>query len=166
MRQFVREVAPLGHLDRVHFADQIGDGDVRRRQLLTVARVARNPMDWRVVALLGHAGWQALQMGSNGSSLISQPTMAGIFLVEQVHQAARDACLGLAALAEQDDILPGEDGVLNLRDDGLLIADDAGEYLFASAHLPHQVLAHLVLDGKHAVATIAELPDGGCFVAV
>ena len=53
--QLVGEVAPLGDLDRVHLADQVGDGDVRRGQLLAVAPVARDPVDRRVVALLGDA---------------------------------------------------------------------------------------------------------------
>ena len=85
----------------------------------------------------------------------------GHLLVQQIDQAARDARLGLAALAEEHDVLPGEDGVLDLRDDGLFIADDAGEDVFARAHLANQVLAHLLLDGEHPVAALAELADGG-----
>ncbi len=43
--QLVGEIAALGHFDRVDLADQIGDGDVGRGQLLAVARVARQPGD-------------------------------------------------------------------------------------------------------------------------
>ena len=38
--QLVAEVAALGDLDRVHLADQVGDGDVWRGELLAVALVA------------------------------------------------------------------------------------------------------------------------------
>ena len=48
-------------------------------------------------------------------------------LVEQIDQAAQDAALRLAAQAEQDEVVPREDGVDELRDDGVVVADDAGE---------------------------------------
>ena len=51
-RQLVREVAALGHLDRVDLADQVGDGDVRGGQLLPVAGLAVQPGQLRVVPLL------------------------------------------------------------------------------------------------------------------
>ena len=35
--------------------------------------------------------------------------------------------LGLAALAEEDDVLARQDRVLDLGNDGLVVADDAGE---------------------------------------
>ena len=44
-RQLVGKVAPLGHLDRVDLADEVGNGDVRRGQLLAVALVGRQPGD-------------------------------------------------------------------------------------------------------------------------
>src|SRR5205823_7017830 len=54
-RQLVgEEVAAPGRLDRVHVPDDVGDGDVRGRELLDVARVARQPGDRRAVAVLGH----------------------------------------------------------------------------------------------------------------
>ena len=45
--QLVGEVAALGDLDRVDLADEVGDRDVGRRQLLGVAPVARQPVDRR-----------------------------------------------------------------------------------------------------------------------
>ena len=41
--QLVGEVAALGHPDRVDLADQVGDGGVRRGQLLAVAVAAMDP---------------------------------------------------------------------------------------------------------------------------
>ncbi len=46
----VGEIAALGDLDRIDFADQIGDRDVRRRQLLAVAAVAIDPLERQRVA--------------------------------------------------------------------------------------------------------------------
>ena len=161
--QLVGEVAPLGDLDRVHLAHEVGDGDVRRGELLAVALVTGNPVDRRVVALLGDARLARLAERREGVVVDLAAGDGGRLLVEQVDQAARDARLGLAALAQQDDILPREDGVLDLRQDGLFVADDAGEDLFAVAHLAHQVLAHLLLDGKYLVAALAQLAEGGGF---
>ena len=51
-RQLVGEVAPLGDLDRVHLADEVGDRDVGRGELLAVAALPRQPLDGRPVAQL------------------------------------------------------------------------------------------------------------------
>ena len=48
-------------------------------------------------------------------------------VVEQADQRPREPGLGLAALAQEDDVLAGEDGVLDRRDDRVVVADDARE---------------------------------------
>ena len=48
--ELVREVAALGDLDRVDLADEVGDGDVGRGQLLAEALLALQPDDLYVVA--------------------------------------------------------------------------------------------------------------------
>ena len=55
-RQLVAEVAALGDADRVDLADEVGDRDVGRRELLGVAPVARQPVDRRLVAVLVDGG--------------------------------------------------------------------------------------------------------------
>ena len=47
--------------------------------------------------------------------------------VQEIDEQPRHPRLGLAALAEEHDVLAGEDGVLDLRDHRLLVADDGGE---------------------------------------
>ena len=133
-----------------------------RGQLFAVAAVAADPLDRRLVALLRDqvAGVSA-RSAANGSSLISDPATIGIVLVEQVDQAARQAGLGLAALAEEDDVLPGEDRVLDLRDDGLVVADDAREELIAPAHPGDQIGAHLFADRAGLVSGVTEFAEGG-----
>ena len=44
-------------------------------------------------------------------------------LVEQAGEAADDAGLGLAPLAEEDHVVAGEQGVLQLGQDGVLVAE-------------------------------------------
>ena len=50
---FVGEIAALGDFDRIDLADEVGDRDVRRGQLLAVALVAVDPCDRQGVAQLG-----------------------------------------------------------------------------------------------------------------
>ncbi len=66
-------------------------------------------------------------------------------LVEQVHQRADHAGLGLAPLAEEDHVVGGQDGVLELREDGLLVAHDAFDHRFAGRDPGDGVLADLLL---------------------
>ena len=77
----------------------------------------------------------------------------GEMRVEQRGESAQDARLRLAAQAEQDEVVPREDGVDDLRDDGVFVADDAGEErrrLVAAgagrAQAGDEVLAELVFD--------------------
>ena len=48
-------------------------------------------------------------------------------LVEQTGERADDACLGLAALAEEDHVVTGQQSVLQLRHDGVLVAEHTFE---------------------------------------
>ena len=70
----------------------------------------------------------------------------GHLLVEQGCERAQDAALGLAAQAEQDEVLPGKNGVDDLRDDRVFIADDAGEEGLVRLKARDQVGAHLIFD--------------------
>ena len=81
-------------------------------------------------------------------------------LVEEVHELPEDAALGLPAQAEEDEVVTGEQSVHDLRDDGLVVALDPGEEPLAGAELPHQVRAHLFLDGAGLIAGGLELSEG------
>ena len=82
-------------------------------------------------------------------------------LVEQAGERADHAGLGLAPLAQEDDVVPGEEGVLELRHDGLLVADEATEERLAGGDLGHGVAADLVLDRDGLPAGGPELAEGG-----
>ena len=66
----------------------------------------------------------------------------------------------MAAEAEEEEIVAGEDAVDQLGEDGVAVADDSGEELFAGLELVDDVAAELVFDGAGAVAGFFELADG------
>ena len=70
--------------------------------------------------------------------------------VKQRGQRTQNARLRLPAQAEQDEVVPREHGVYDLRHDGVVVADDAGEERFfrlrGRAQARNQVVAELVFD--------------------
>ena len=84
--------------------------------------------------------------------MISEPATTGNGLVEQVHELPEHPRLGLAAQAQEEHVVPGEDGVLDLGDDGLFVAEDVGKKRLAGPELGDQVAPHLVLDRLDPIA--------------
>src|SRR4029077_17951587 len=81
--------------------------------------------------------------------------------VEQADERAHEPGLALAALAQKDDVVPGEQGALQLGYDGVVEADDAGERGFAGAEAAEQVGTDLLLDGSSGVTGVAEFAERG-----
>ena len=74
-------------------------------------------------------------------------------LVEQRGERPDHAGLRLAALAEEDHVVAGEQRVLELRDDGVLVADDAVDERLALRRSRDRVRPHLFLDrARHPAA--------------
>ena len=90
------------------------------------------------------------EIGANGLSLISLPATIGITSSSSVDERAQDARLRLTAQAEQDEVVPREQRVDDLRHDGLVVADDAREDRAALREAGEQICAHLVLHGAGA----------------
>src|SRR5581483_4494459 len=158
-RQLVRQVAPLGDLDRIDLPDEVGDSDVGRRELLAVAAVARQPGDLSEVVVLRNLLPARLADRLVGIVVdVAAGDDRGL-LVQQVDQRAREARLCLAALAEENHVLPGHHGVFELRDDGLLVAHDARKQLLARPDQAREVAAHLLLDGDHLVLALTQLAN-------
>jgi hypothetical protein len=67
--------------------------------------------------------------------------------------------ISVPAIAEQDDVLVAEDGVGELRNDGLVIARDAGKQRLARLQPLDEVFADLCLDRQHLVAGTAKLAE-------
>jgi hypothetical protein len=149
-RQLVgQQVAAARRLDRVHVADDVGDGDVRRGELLDVTLAAVHPADRRGVAALVHDVPAVLRNGSERVVVHLAPGQHRHLVVQQLDQGAHDARLGLAAQAEQDEVVAGEDGVDELRYHGVVVADDAGKHRRPGREPAQQVVAHFV---AHAAA--------------
>ncbi len=156
-----QQVAAARGLDRVNVADDVGDRHVGRRQFFDEALVAAHPVDGRRVALFFD---QLATVGADGFERVVVDFGAGDgrhALVEELDELADDAALGLTAQTQQNQVVPREDGVDDLRDDRLVVADDAGENLFARAQFAEEVGAQLVLDRAHAVALPFEFAE--CF---
>ena len=157
-RRLVVQIAAFGHLDGIDLADQIGDGDVRRRQLLAVAFRSGQPRNGRLVARLRHDG---APLGRDRAKRILgdlRPLDDRRFLVEQRRQPPHQPRFRLPPLAKQHDVLPAENGVHDLRNHRLVVADDARKQRLAPPQLGNQVAPHLGLHRQHLVARRPKLP--------
>ena len=147
-------VAGAGGLDGVDVADEVGDGDVGGGELFDVALAGGHPGDGGVVAEGGDE--VAGEFGEGRVGVVAELGAGdvGAVGVEERGEGAEDARLGLAAEAEEDEVVAREDGVDDLGDDGVVEADDAGEEGLAfalaagrdGAEARDEVVAELVLD--------------------
>src|SRR6267378_3041065 len=159
-RELVRQITSLRDFDRVDLADEIGDRDVRRRELLAVALVAQQPHELDRIAVVGDA---VFARGADRLERIVVDLTARDGrrdLVEQLDEHSRDAGLRLAALAEKDDVLAGQDRVLDLRDHRRFVADDALKELALLGERGDEVRAELLLHRAALKAGLAQLADG------
>src|SRR5262249_35598100 len=62
-------------------------------------------------------------------------------------------------LAQEDEVLSAQDGVLELRDDALLVAHDAREERVGGAQAADQVVTEFLFDGPGGVTAGAEVTD-------
>ena len=117
-----------------------------RRQLLDVARVARQPGDRQRVALCRdpRAAGGAERRERVVVDLAARHDRDRF--VEQRGERAQDPALRLAAQAEQDEVVARQHRVDDLRHDGLVVADDAGKSVLPATEPGDQVVAHFVAD--------------------
>ena len=157
-RQLAREIPPLGVLDHIDLADQVGDRDIRRGQLFVIAIVAADPFDRCVVSL---GGDQVARMLGNRRERIVVNLGSGDdrnCLIEQPDQLAQHPRLGLAAQPEKQDVVLRQDRVLNLRHDRFIVAQYARKKRLARFQKGDQVAPHLILDRLDPITARRELP--------
>jgi hypothetical protein len=82
-------------------------------------------------------------------------------LVEQADEGADEARLALAALAEEHQVVPREQGALDLGDHGVVVPEDARERVLAGRQRGDEVAADLGLDGAVLVAALAQPAERG-----
>ena len=155
----VGEIATLGDLDRVDLADDVSDRGVRCGELLAVALGTMDPGDRRD----RHPGRDELagEMRHRSERVVVdlRARHDGEPLVEQLHERPDHAALRLAALAEDDDVVPGDDGVLECWQHVVVVAEHAVDDRPSLADACQQIAAHLVLHGLGAVAGSLQLPE-------
>ena len=104
------------------------------------------------------------QSGASGIIVNLASRNDGNRVIEKFGQRAKDAALRLAAQAEQDEVVPGQNRVDDLRDDGVFVSDDAGKERGLRAEPCDQVLPDLVLHRTTLDAArgdvASELPEG------
>ena len=159
--QLVGQVPALGHPDGIHLADEVGDGGVRRGQLLAVAVAPVHPRHRQVVTglgqeILGEAGDGMvrivvdLRVGHDGQPLVEQPD-----------QGPDDPRLGLAPLAQEDDVVPGQDGVLELGQDRVLEAQHPGDQGLTPGDAPRGVAPDLLGHRDRLPSRVPQPAEGG-----
>ncbi len=161
--QLIGQVAPLGDLDRIDLAYQVGHRDVRRRQLLGVAFVARHPLYGRAVAVLLDALLAGRADGSERVAVQLAARHHRNLVVQQRHQAADEPRLRLAPLAEQDYVLAREHCVLQLRNHALVEAHYPRKQVVRLLDLANEVLADLLLHGLYGITAAPQLAYGARF---
>src|SRR5690348_10415896 len=89
--------------DGIDIANQIGDRDIRRSQLLDITLVGSKPRQRRVVTLLGDDGPAALADGIVRIVVNLTTGYVGHLRIEQTGQRTQDATLGLSAKAQKNE---------------------------------------------------------------
>ncbi len=150
----VAQATTLGHLHRVDVTDEVGDRRVRRGQLLGIALAAVAPRDRQVVTeLLGPAQRRRSDRLEGVLAELGALDDRGP-LVEQPDQGAQQSGLALTPLAEQDHVVAGDEGALELWDHRRLEAVQARPRITPLGQCGQQVGAQLGAQG-------AELMSGG-----
>ncbi len=145
-RQLAREISPLRMLDHIDFADQVGDRNIRRGQLFVIAVVAPDPLDRRRVTLRND---HVAGMLGNRRERVVVYFRAGHHrnrIIQQSHQLAQHASLGLAPQPEKQDVVLGKDRILDLGYNRLVVTQDSGKKRLARRQPGDQIVPHLVLD--------------------
>ena len=159
-RHLAGEITPLGMLDHVDLADQVGDRHVGRGEFFMITVVGADPCDRRAVALLGDQVAGKFRHRLEGIVVDFRAGDDRYGIVEQVNQLAEHARLGLAPQAQEEHVVLGEDRVTDLGDDGLFIAQDIGKQRLARLELGDQVSPHFVFDRLDSIAAFFELAQG------
>ena len=143
--QFIaQQVTALGGFDWIDIADDVGDGDVGRGQFLDETRVAFNPGDGR--GILVQFNCLAAVCADRIERVVVHFRSGDDrdLRVQQIRELANDPALRLPAQSEENQIMSRQNGIDELRHDGLVIAHDAREKFLPPLQFANQVRAHLI----------------------
>src|SRR5712664_3197767 len=153
--EFVGKIAAAaGGADGVDVADDIGHGDIGRGKFFDEAIFARHPGDRRVIAIGGNSFAAGTADRLERIVVDFAAGDDGHLGVEEIDECTQDAALGLAAEAEKNEIVAGEQSVDDLRDDGVFVAVDAGKQRLALFDGAEQIAADFVFHGEGGAARV------------
>ena len=140
----VAQAATLRDLDGVDVADHVRDGGVRGGELLHEPLRPVPPDDRQLVALGAGAG---LRRGGDRVEGVLRQVRAGDRgrpLVQQGGERAQQPRLALSALPQQHDVVAGDEGALDLRQDGVAQAVETRPRIRAGGQRGQQVPPQLL----------------------
>ena len=145
---FGRHAHPASQLGRVDLANDVGELRAGR-QTLGVTIFAPPPADGH---LLGRSVLDQLatDAGDRPQRVVVQRGLGDVDernrLVKKTDQLPHQPALGLALLAEKQHVVPGQQGDVDLGDDRVVEADNAGKQFVAGGKHGHEVVVDFPLD--------------------
>src|SRR5437868_5755969 len=140
-------MATFRRLDRIDVADDVGNSDVRRRELFDVTLVARTPHERRgIFSFLN----QVATLTADGCKRVVVDFATGnsrYSFIEKFRETTQDSRLRLATKTEQDHVVTREYGIHNLRSHGVVVAFYTMKHRRLIPQLSDKVLSHLVFYG-------------------
>src|SRR5579872_1271393 len=81
-------------------------------------------------------------------------------VVEEANERAHEPALGLALFAEEKQVVAGDEREIDFGNDGVIVADDAGEEVFAGLEHTEEIVTDFLLDGFGNPAAGTQLGKG------
>ena len=156
----VTQPATLGHAHGVHIADQVGHGGVRGGQLLHVPIGAVPPGNGKSVTLIRCAAQGFSGDGIERVLIELGPLDRWAPLVEQSGEGAQQTGFSLASLTQQHDVMAGNQGSLELRDDRAVKAVQTGPRILPGRQCGQEVVANFFAQGFLDVTCGAQVTYG------
>ena len=157
-RQLVRQIPPLGNLNRVNLPNQIRHRNIRRRQLLAIPLLPTHPHNRRVIPLRLQDP-PALRANRNQRIAIQiAPRQRRHCLIQQPDHMPNKPRLSLPPLPQQNHILPRQNRILQLRNNRILKPDYPRKQLLPRLNLANQIPPYLFLDAARHIPAPLQLP--------
>ena len=145
-RELIGQVPSLGDLYGVDLADQVGDRSVGRGELLAETLLTANPLDRAAVTLRGDQFPGVVRDGVVGVVQDLRASDYRQLFIKQLDEAAHEPGLALAALAEENDVVARDEGVLEGGQDRAVVAHQAPDDGLASRNAPSSIRSHLLFN--------------------
>src|SRR5262245_4289467 len=143
--------------DGVDVTDHVRDSDIGCRKLLDVTILGGQIGDMGAIALLGDQVAATPADRQVGIVVDLAPGDIRRHFIQQACEQTDDSRLGLTAESEQDEVVPREHRVDQLRDHRIFIADNSREQRLTPLQLADQIVSTFVLDAARREAVLGKL---------